>query len=323
MAGNFPIYYVIFEGASLRDIGHLRFQFNRGATPYWFSLLSNYTLSVFGPLVFLYFLRKRFFLRAFLIFVWIAIYSIASGARGSIVIFIFTIIIVGLFTDQLKIYKLSSLIIIFLFVFTVISGFTLGHNAVRDSNKCPLPYGANFSPSNILRSCETNDAITLNPLSDSLGYRLFLTPVEVSNNWYEYYSKDSNKKRTINDVLSRENSRKASNIIAQEYYAKFWPNHYSVETNANTSIDADAFSIGGFFLIILCSILLIFIRILPYLIVIKNSLSTKYLEGFIVMFFTLFPAGGSIQSIFVAQGFLVVCFFYLINYFIALNRSKR
>jgi hypothetical protein len=322
LAGKAPIYSVIFEGVSLENISVLRYQYNRGAIPYWFSVLANYVFSIFGPILFLFLFSKKFYIRASLLFVWVSIYAISSGAKGSLLIFASAIIIVGIISGQLNRYKLASLLFIFLFAFTVISGIVLGHKAVKNKEICPIPYGANFSPANVLRSCSSDNEISLNPLSDTLGYRLFLTPVEVSQNWYLYFSDSLNEKRSLSDVIARTNNQKASNIIAQEYYAKFWPSHYSALTNANTSIDADAFSIGGLFLTILFAIVLIFIRALAYLIPLKNTNLPKILDGFIIMFLTLFPSGGSIQSILIPQGLGVVILFYILYKFIVPYNQK-
>jgi len=322
LAGKPPIYSVIFDDVTLENIGELRYQYNRGAIPYWFSVLTNYVFSIFGPISFLFLFNKKFFIRASLLFVWVSIYAISSGAKGSLLIFLSAIFIVGLISGQLNRYELVSLLFVFLFAFTVISGMVLGHSAVKNKEMCPIPYGANFSPANVLRSCSLSNEISLNPLSDTLGYRLFLTPVEVSQNWYLHFSDSLNEKRSLSDVIARTNSQKTSNVIAQEYYAKFWPTKYSAKTNANTSIDADAFSIGGVFLIILFAIIIIFIRIVACLIHLKNTNLPKILDGLIIMFLTLLPAGGSIQSILIPQGLGVVILFYVLYKFIVLNNQK-
>jgi len=173
-----------------------------------------------------------------------------------------------------------------------------------------LPAGANFSPANVLRSCPDGKNISLNPVSDTLGYRVFLTPVEVSNNWYSYFSQ--NKKRTVPDVLERENYKKASNIIGNQFYSKFWPDRYPSIVNANTSVDADSFSIGGTPFIIFIGLILLVIRLI---ISTTNSFGNPILvilEGAGVASLTVLPFGASIQAILLPNGLWVVIFVILV-----------
>ena len=56
IVGDIPIYHLFLENASLADLKQNRYEFNRNATPYFFALLSNYLLMIFGPILIIFML---------------------------------------------------------------------------------------------------------------------------------------------------------------------------------------------------------------------------------------------------------------------------
>jgi len=310
IVGNVPIYSLIFEHKPLSTLRESRYEFNRDSIPYWFAMCSNYISYLIGPIVLILTAAKRKYLRFIFMVLWLGFYTISSGAKLSLVFCTFTLILIGMNTVWKRYKRILSFGILLIFLFTVLSGMLLGNLAVSKAESCPLPAGANFSPANVLRSCPEGKNISLNPVSDTLGYRVFLTPVEVSNNWYSYFSQ--NKKRTVPDVLERENDKKASNIIANQFYAKFWPDRYPSITNANTSVDADSFSIGGTPFIFFIGLILLVIRLI---ISTNNSLSNSILvifEGAGVASLTVLPFSASIQAILLPNGLWLVIFVILV-----------
>jgi len=321
LVGKIPLYSYFFEGTTVLEFQQDRYDFSRGGIPFWFGFLANWTISIFGVLVIAHLLFKRKYLLTSFLIIWIGIYTLFSGAKGNLAIFLFSILALFCIIGSIKLKVLSNFIICFSFCLIIVSGIILSEKAISGIEKCPVPYGANPSPANILRSCSAGNEISLNPMVDTLGYRVFLTPVEVSNNWYNYYSNASVNKRTFLEVIQRQDNKKAANLIAQEFYAKYWPENYSSLTQANSSIDADAFSIGGLLFVFLFAIIIFFSRILisalKYDDIFSNSL---YIVGTVSL--SLLPFSSSIQAIFVPWGFGLIVFMMIFNKFLYKNQIR-
>jgi hypothetical protein len=315
IVGDIPIYHLFFDNASLADIKQNRYEFNRNATPYFFALISNYLLMIFGPILIVFLFAKKKFVQSVLVFIWLVFYSISSGARLSLVFLAFVILLIGTQSIWLNFRKLLSVFIAIIFLFITLSGYLLGSLALSNANQCPVPVGANLNPGNILRSCGQGEEISINPLSDTLGYRVFLTPVEVSNNWYNFFSSDLRTKNNFLDLLNRKNELKPSNIIAKYYYTKYWPDKYPEFTNANSSIDSEAFSYGGIPLVIVFSLVIIYFRYLISIKSLPNNSAMGALEGIGITYLTISPISSSLPAILVPQGFWILLIVILLNRF--------
>ena len=314
IAGDIPIYHLFFDNNSLDDLKQIRYEFNR-TIPYFFALLSNYLLTIFGPILIVFLFSKKNYLQSLLVFTWLGVYSVSSGSKLYLVFLVFVILLVGTQSIWLNFRKLISLIIASLFLFITLSGYLIGSLALSNINQCPVPVGANLSPTNILRSCNQGEGISINPLSDTLGYRVFLTPVEVSNNWYNYFSSDLIVKNKFSDLLNRENELKPSNIVGRYYYTKYWPDKYAENINANSSIDSEAFSYGGIPLVIIFSLVIVYFRYLVSLKSLANNSVTGAIEGIGITYLTISPIGSSLPAILVPQGFWILLIVILVNRF--------
>lgn len=312
---DIPIYHLFFDNTPLAELKQNRYEFSRNATPYFFALLSNYLLMIFGPILIVYLLAKKYFLQSLLVFIWLALYSISSGAKLSIVFLVFVILLISAQSIGLNFRKLFSLLIASIFMFITLSGYILGSLAVSNANQCPVPVGANLTPANILRSCNQGEEISINPISDTLGYRVFLTPVEVSNNWYDFFSSDLRTKNKFSDLLNRKNELKPSNIVGKYYYTKYWPDKYPEFINANSSIDSEAFSYGGIPLLIIFSVIIVYFRYLVSLKSLANNSVTGAIEGIGITYLTISPISSSLPAILIPQGFWILLIVILVNRF--------
>jgi hypothetical protein len=315
IVGDIPIYHLIFDNASLVDIQQNRFEYNRNSTPYFFALLSNYLITIVGPILIVFLFAKKSFLQSIIVFIWLAIYSISSGAKLYFVYLVFVVLLICSQTIWVRFRKLLSLFIASIFLFIALSGIFLGTLALSKSNQCPIPVGANLTPANILRSCSQGEEISLNPISNTLGYRVFLTPVEVSNNWYNFFGTDLRPKNTLSDLLNRQNELKPSNIIGNYYYSKYWPDKYSKSINANSSIDSEAYSYGGIPLIIIFSFIIVYFRYLVSLKSLANNSITAAIEGIGITYLTISPISSSLPAIVIPQGFWLLLILIFLNRF--------
>ena len=322
LVGDLPFLHLLFSDESLNDITVERYQFNRGGIPYWFSIISNYTIYLFGPFVLLIAFIKKYFFRLVLVASWLFFYAISSGAKSPLIFSGIIFIFMVFNTIWVKHIRVVNAIVLTLFLFTTMSGIVLGIKALSELEKCPVPSGVVQSPANILRSCVGEESkISINPLSDTAGYRVFLVPVEVSNHWYEYYSTNGIEKNSLSDLINREQELKPANIIAQVYYGKFWPNNYGKTTNANGSVDAEAFAYGGIPLIVIFASLIFFFRLSISLFK-SNSFLGQVLEGAGIAFLSFLPNSASLPAILIPNGFIVILLFVIVRNS-SILRSKR
>lgn len=315
IVGDIPIIRLLFDNSPLAELKQNRYEFNRNTIPYFFALLSNYLLMIFGPILIVFLLAMKKYLQFFLVFIWLALYSISSGARLSLVFLVFVVLLISAQSIWLSFRKLISLFIASIFIFITLSGYLLGTLALSNANQCLVPVGPNSTPANILRSCNQGEEISINPLSDTLGYRVFLTPVEVSNNWYNYFSSDLRTMNKFSDLLNRKNELKPSNVIGRYYYTKYWPDKYPEYINANSSIDSEAFSYGGIPLVIIFSVIIVYFRYLVSLKSLTNSSVTATIEGIGIAYLAISPISSSLPAILIPQGFWILLIVILVNRF--------
>jgi hypothetical protein len=315
IVGDIPIIHLLFDDTPLVEWKQNRYEFNRSTIPYFFALLSNYLLMIFGPILIVFLLAMKKYLQSFLVFIWLVLYSISSGAKLSLVFLIFVILLIGAQSIWLSFHKLISLFIASIFIFITLSGYLLGNLALSNANQCLVPVGLNSTPANIFRSCNQGEEISINPLSDTLGYRVFLTPVEVSNNWYNYFSSDLRTMNKFSDLLNRKNELKPSNVIGRYYYTKYWPDKYPEFINANSSIDSEAFSYGGIPLVIIFSVMIVYFRYLVSLKSLTNSPVTATIEGIGIAYLAISPISSSLPAILIPQGFWILLIVILVNRF--------
>lgn len=313
LVGDLPFLHVLSGEKSLNDVSYDRYQFNRGAIPYWFAIISNYTLYLLGPFVVLITFVKRYFFRLALVASWLSLYAISSSAK-SVLLLSGIILLFIVFNTIWNIHvRVINLIMLTLFLFTSVTGIIVSSQTLSEVTKCPVPSGLAQSPANILRSCGNEGLkISFNSVSEYLNRRVFLSPVEVSNHWYDYYSTEGVEKNSLSDLINRSQELKPANLIAQEYYAKFWPKSYGKNSNANGSVDAEAFAYGGIPLIVTFASLMFFFRLSISLFK-SNNLLGQVLEGAGIAFLTFLPNSASLPAILIPNGFLVILLFVIAN----------
>jgi hypothetical protein len=163
-----------------------------------------------------------------------------------------------------------------------------------------------------MRSCSADKEIIINPVVNRLGYRVFLTPVEVANHWYDYFDGLPSEKRELIDIFQRENSKQASNKVGVWAYTDRFPEHYGDSISANGSIDADAYSLGGNFSVFVIALILFFIRVFISIPVSKESLLAKILEGIGLGQLAFLPNSAPLQAMLLPQGLGLVLFLLLL-----------
>lgn len=330
LAGTIPIVDQYFSGASPAKVSQDRENFVKLLNvPYLLKVLFHWVSAIFGPICILwFFLMKRKFISA-LLFIWVAFYSLSSSADGPIVIFCWALVFAAGFamSSRLNISNYLTLGISAALLAVIASGIWLGETAIARERECGVVATQGFTPGDVMRSCAVDKEIIINPVVNRLGYRVFLTPVEVANHWYDYFDGSPSEKRELIDVFQRENSKQASNKVGVWAYAERFPEHYGVSISANGSIDADSYSLGGNFSVFLIALILFFIRIFISIPVSKETLLAKILEGIGLGQLAFLPNSAPLQAMLLPQGLGLVLFLLLIlrgkDLFILLNSKVK
>ena len=319
ISGTSPLFDLIFRDSSRVEVSMDRALYTKFGVTYFFSILSNWTINIIMPfLVTWLFVQKKYYW-TFVILAWSLLYAINSTAKLPVIFLVVSISFILIVLRFKSFANIFGNVIIVVFAGLILSGIYFGNAMLNNIDKCPPSTGIVKSPANISRSCPSSSAIGLNPVISTVGYRIFLTPVEVSNHWYNYFSTSINVNRSLFDLFERNTLKKTANLIGREYYVKPFPNSYNNSITAYASIDADAFSFGGLLLVLLVSILLISIRIF---ISSKGNNSPPEIQAFeylALVYLILLPFTASIQAILIPQGLLPVLLVVL--YLRKLNRN--
>lgn len=156
-----------------------------------------------------------------------------------------------------------------------------------------------------------------------LFYRSFLTPVDVSIRWYEYYKTQAAPEGLMSIFLSRGGSADSpSRIVGLWAYRDRFPDHYKAYINAYASFDADAYARYGLVGVFLATLLLLAIRLIGA-ICFRCTLFSRSLYGLLVGGLFLLPASASIQAMLGAQGLMVVIVLMMINLAFSVLRIRK
>jgi len=315
LAGSIPILDQYLKGASPSEISQDRENFVKLLdVPYLLKVLFNWVSVIFGPICVLwfYFLKRR--LLAALLLVWVVIYSLSSSADGPIVIFCWSLVFAAGFaiSTRLNLGNYLTLGIAASLLGVVVSGVWLAETAISREKECGVVATQGFTPGDVMRSCTKEKEIIINPVVNRLGYRVFLTPVEVSNHWYDYFDGSPSNKRGFLDVFERENSKQASNKVGVWAYAERFPESYGKTISANGSIDADAYSLGGHFYVFIVALILFLIRVLISFSIVGESFIVKALEGIGLGQLAFLPNSAPLQAMLLPQGLGLVLFLLIV-----------
>jgi hypothetical protein len=313
-AGTLPVYSEYFEKLTAAQVSVLREDFDKLLqVPYFFKVVINWVANIFGPLLVVWCISKRKKVIALGVFVWIFFYASASSADGPVIMFIWLIA----FGVSHKVYKsksLGNLIaggITLALIFIVLSGVVLGNFATHKSNGCPTEVEVGFTPGDVLRACDEKVQFFVNPVMDRLGYRFFLTPVEVSNHWYDYFDGEPSDRRNFLNIFERDISNQASNKVGNWAYVSKFPESYAKTISANASIDADAFSFYGLLSVSITALMLFVIRIFISFTSVKATEFELILGGLGLGMLAFLPITAPLQAILLPQGLGLILFLLL------------
>jgi len=308
LSKQIPLIDQVFSEKTFKQISVERENYSKlSQIPSIFKILPNYLFAVFAPfaIVVLLWIRKKP-VAVFLI-IWTVFYALSSSADFPVLVLIGTIFICALPLLNSSQKRLVTFASIFFLTVTTLSGLILLNRVNQSSLPCVVNGIHVSTPGDKIRTCRKDNVIWVNPVVDRIGYRVFLTPIEVSNNWYRYFGSENNNKREITSVFDRQLSKSAANEVGQWAFVRKFPEEYLKSNASYASIDADAFSFGSIYMI-LVPFLIFLTRILPIVRSRKIILNGNLFEGFIIAQLCIFPFLASFQAILFTQGlgFLIV-----------------
>ena len=315
LVGSIPIFDQIFHGMSPNAISAEREDFVKLLdVPYLVKVLFNWVPNLFGPICVTWFWVNRQKFLSIGLFVWVLFYSITSSASGPIFLFIWTLVFTisyatlkGRYLGNLFAVGISGALL-----FCIVSGVWLGSTAIRVASDCLDSSFKTYTPGDVFRGCQNEPGIWINPIVNRAGYRIFLTPVEVSNHWYDYFDGSPSEKRNFLNIFERTNSKQASNKVGVWAYTDRFPGSYGKTISANGSIDADAFSLGGIPAIAIVALLLMIIRVFISISFSGDSLLAKMLEGVGLAQLAFMPSSAPLQAMLLPQGLGLILLLLLV-----------
>lgn len=312
---DIPFLKLITEGEYSLDLAANRAQYTKSGIPiYLLSILGNYIINFVGPFLTLRFLTKRRFILSAIVFLWVSFYALSSSAKNPFLTFLLVILIWSITLVKHK-FELSIKVLILsgLFLFTV-SSISFANQVQNNSPECNLPVQILETPANKMRLCSKELLPNTNKVRETLTYRVFLTPVEVSNNWYQEFLNQSSF-GALDRLLSLDSrSGTASKIGMKYYYLVFGPKLYTEDVSAYASIDADSYSYGGHFFIFITALIVLLIRV--SICHVSFAIGKPSLNTLTVCLLSLFPALASIQALLLSQGLgilVLITFLYWVK----------
>lgn len=317
-----PLIDQLFSEKTFRQISIERENYSKlSQIPSIFKILPNYLFTVFAPfaIVVLFWIRK--IAAAVFLILWSVFYALSSTADFPVLVLIGSIFICSLPLLKASQKKIVSFMSILFLTVSTLSGLIL----LNKVNQSSLPCVANgihvSTPGDKIRTCRKDNIVWVNPVVDRIGYRVFLAPIEVSNNWYRYFGSENDNKRELTSVFDRQLSSSAANEVGQWAFVRKFPDQYLKSNASYASIDADAFSFGLIYLI-LVPFLVFLTRILPTLRTPRINLNGNLFEGFIIAQLCIFPFLASFQAILFTQGLGLVIVLILSSGRIKTLKSK-
>ena len=302
-AGQIPIFNMDWNSPRTNQLAENREDFSKLASyPYVFKLLENYYFTLIAPLVLALAVKAKYFKMFILLLVLSSFFAVASGAEFTIFMMLFLFCLVTLFAVKPNYAKILALTSISILTIIVGCGILLESKLMTNSNNCDQKILKYESIPDRYRICKESEVTLVNPLIDRIGYRVYLTPIEVSSWWYNYYQ--SKKDRSLESLFNRELQSQPSNIIGNLAYFDRFPGSYLKSISAYSSVDADSHSFGWFF-VWLTGLTLFIMRIGSYIGLASRHFVNRSFGAILFGSLIVLPFTASIQAILIAQGMFV------------------
>ena len=308
-----PLIDQMFSEKTFQQISVERENYSKlSQIPSIFKILPNYLFTVFAPFAIIVLIWIRKVPAAIFLIIWCVFYALSSTADFPVLVLIGSTFISALPLLNLSQKRFITFGCALFLTISTLSGLILLNKVNQSSLPCVVNGIHVSTPGDKIRTCRGENVVWINPVVDRIGYRVFLAPVEVSNNWYRYFGSENGNKRELASVIDRQLSKSAANEVGQWAFVRKFPDQYLKSNASYASIDADAFSFGWIYMV-LVPFLIFLTRVLPILRTRRLMLNGRLFEGFIIAQLCIFPFLASFQAILFTQGLGLVLILILLS----------
>lgn len=315
---DIPIFSLL-SGGSIDEVLEKRSMFSRDMPiPLVVRYLFSFAIVLFGLPAFAMFVMARKLVAAGLILAWILFYAAAGAAKGPVVLSVMIVagvalmVLPAVWARRLIVAGLGAAVCL-LAVMPVLSYVTpdgLVYNAAHMPAKGDGFY-RHLGDFGRMREAGVNNEhfpVVTREL-EYVMYRVFLTPVEVSARWYEYFGQYPITQVHFGRVVHDSRTGRAAhpaNLVGEWFYYGHYPEHYTPEVHAYASVDADAWARFGWWGFALAVLGLMGIRVFTAVMHDRNSPSQGIFTFIALVLMAALPPSSSFQALVVAQGLGVV-----------------
>jgi hypothetical protein len=282
----------------------------------------NWALSVFAPMCVVVALFTGRFMLAMATLLIASIYAAATFARFPLLFLIVTCYVASCVIPSRVQRALSLGLICFVITCIVLIGIFLKSDSIdfmkTHSPQAQMPAFAQMEANDPRKALTYGDVLRLesaevnqkrskiHKIVEYILYRAWLTPVDVSNRWYQYYTYVKKEPLGIGRLVLAQQSgvvAPSREVGLWAYEARF-PQKYGKSINAYASFDADAFAHGGVWGVLLAILLLLGARIGATFLLTSHPVSLAA-YGVLLCSFAILPSSASLQAIFGAHGLFI------------------
>ncbi len=283
----------------------------------------NWTLSVFAPIyvVVAFFTGRRMLGAAGLLVA--GLYAAATLAKLPLILLVVTCLVASCVMPTRLRRVLSLGLVAFVVACTVLIGVLLLSDSMNFMKIRPThaqtPEFAQMKADDPRQALTYGDVLRLEPEGASqkrskmlnvveyVLYRAWLTPADVSNRWYQYFTYVRKEPLGLEGLVPAQHGTVAApsrEVGLWAYQARF-PQKYLESVSAYASFDADAFAHGGPWGVLLATLLLLGARIGASFLLTSHPVS---LAGYGVLLCSLaiLPSSASFQAMFGGHGLFIV-----------------
>jgi hypothetical protein len=283
----------------------------------------NWTLSVFAPIyvVVAFFTGRRMLGAAGLLVA--CIYAAATLAKLPLLLLVVTCLVASCVIPTRFRRVLSLGLVVFVVTCTVLIGTLLLTDSMNFMKIRPAhaqtPEFAQMKADDPRQALTYGDVLRLEPeganqkrskmlnVMEYVLYRAWLTPADVSNRWYQYFTYVQKEPLGLQGFVPAQHGTAVApsrEVGLWAYQARF-PQKYLESVSAYASFDADAFAHGGIWGVLLATLLLLGARVGAAFLLTSHPVS---LAGYGVLLcgLAILPSSASLQAMFGAHGLFIV-----------------
>lgn len=318
IADNIPLLERLFGHGNLEEQLAARDNFQRDLpVPFFMRYIINFNVYIFGSLALvLHWISGRRRVSAGIALA-IVVYSVLSTAKLPAVVAV--VIICALFAQALcfkyaklrialfSLYVLGMLMVGLFYVLATPKIFAYYKHAPYETEAADDPRRTD-SVGDYIRSPEA-DAVSKQRAFvyrrlEYIVYRVFMTPVEVSDRWYQYFTYVQKTPEPLSGMIGRaagSDTPHPSVRVGHWAYHEKYPSKYMPNVHAYASMDADAFAYGGLAGVLVAALVFALVRFAFAVLHTPNPIAeTLHMTAIVLMM--AIPASGSLPALLAPHG---------------------